>query len=156
MSKTAGTFTSRSVAETEAVAARLAQCLSAGGAVAIEGELGAGKTQFVRGLVRGLGGEARQVHSPTFVLLHEYACAGGRRLFHLDAYRVGTDDFEAIGFDELLAATREGDIVAVEWPQRVAELIPEHAIGVRIEVTSPTERVIHVSEGQSHLRQPPP
>ncbi len=136
-----------SVAETEAVALRLASRLDRGGVIALEGDLGAGKTQFVRGLVSGLGGEPRQVHSPTFVLLHEYACAGGRRVFHLDAYRVGADEFEAIGFDELLAAAEAGDVVAVEWPQKVAELIPERAIHVRIETVSETERLIHVSGG---------
>jgi tRNA threonylcarbamoyladenosine biosynthesis protein TsaE len=143
------TLTSRSVAETESAAATLLPRLAGGGVVALEGELGAGKTQFVRGLVTALGGDGRLVHSPTYVLLHEYPLAGGRVLFHLDAYRVGADDFESIGFDELLSATREGDagrraIVAVEWPAKVAELIPPDAIRVRIEVTSPTQRVIHV------------
>lgn len=140
-------YTSRGVGDTEAVAADVAARLGSGGVVALEGELGAGKTQFARGLVRALGGDARQVHSPTFVLLHEYACAGGRRLFHLDAYRVGADDFEAMGFDELLAAASAGDVVAVEWPQNVAELIPVTAVWVRIEVTSPTTRTIRVSGG---------
>ena len=139
------TFTSRSVAETESIAADLAERLAGGGGVvALEGELGAGKTQFVRGLVRGLGGDVRQVHSPTFVLMHEYTCAGGRRLFHLDAYRVGAADFEAIGFDELLTAAREGDVVAVEWPEKVAELIPKEAIRVLLEATSPSVRRIMI------------
>jgi tRNA threonylcarbamoyladenosine biosynthesis protein TsaE len=138
------TYTSRSVAETETVAGELSQHLASGGVVALEGELGAGKTQFVRGLVAALGGDVRQVHSPTYVLLHEYACAGGRRLFHLDAYRVGPDDFEAIGFEELCATAREGDVVAVEWPQKVAELIPAGAIWVRLEATSSTTRRISV------------
>jgi tRNA threonylcarbamoyladenosine biosynthesis protein TsaE len=101
----------------------------------------------VRGLVRALDGDPRQVHSPTFVLLHEYACAGGRRLFHLDAYRVGANDFEAIGFDELLAAAGQGDVVAVEWPQKMADLMPATAIWVRIEVTSPTSRRISIGRG---------
>ena len=135
-------FHSASVEETEAIAARLADRLRGGGVVALEGELGAGKTQFVRGLVKALGGDGRQVHSPTFVLLHEYALAGGRRLFHLDAYRVGAGDFEAIGFDELLAATAAGDVVAVEWPGRVAELLPAEVVRVRITAMSPTTREV--------------
>src|SRR5262250_599351 len=95
-------FISESVAQTEAIAAELAGRLRAGQCVALYGELGAGKTQFVRGLVRGLGGPERAVSSPTFVLLNVYP--GGRlTVFHLDAYRVtGPEDFEAIGFAELL------------------------------------------------------
>ena len=134
--------TSTSVEQTEAIASRLAPRLRAGGVVALEGDLGAGKTQFARGLVAALGGDPRQVHSPTFVLLHEYALAGGRRLFHLDAYRVGADDVEAIGFDELLIAAAAGDVVAIEWPSRVAELLPVDLVRVAITATSPTSREI--------------
>lgn len=126
---------SGSVAETQAAAADLVQRRfgSAGGVVALEGDLGAGKTQFVRGLVHGLGGQVQQVHSPTFVFLHVYPC-GDRRLYHLDAYRAhGPGDFESIGFDELLAQTREGDVIAVEWPSKVAELLPAERVEVRIE-----------------------
>src|SRR4051794_20014256 len=93
---------SHSVAENQAAAARLARSLRGGTCVALHGDLGAGKTQFVRGLVRGLGGNARAVSSPTFVLLNVYE-AGRLTVYHLDAYRVGgADDFEAIGFGELL------------------------------------------------------
>lgn len=135
---------SDSVAETEDIAARLADALGGGGVVALTGELGAGKTQFVRGLVRALGGDTRRVHSPTFVLLHEYACAGGRRVFHLDAYRVGVADFEAIGFDELLATARAGDIVAIEWAEKVRPLLPGDVVWVRIEATAPKQRAISI------------
>src|SRR5438874_12041222 len=96
------TYDSHSVARTEAIAADLAKQLRGGECLALYGDLGAGKTQFVRGLVRGLGGPARAVSSPTFVLLNVYP--GGRlTVYHLDAYRVaGPEDFEAIGFAELL------------------------------------------------------
>lgn len=135
---------SDSVAETERIAARLADSLRAGAVVALTGELGAGKTQFVRGLVRALGGDARQVHSPTFILLHEYVCAAGQRLFHLDAYRVGPTDFEAIGFDELLSAARDGDVIAIEWAEKVRELMPGEAVWVRIETISATQRALSI------------
>ena len=139
-------LTSLSARETEGIAARLTGSLSNGGIVALVGELGAGKTQFVRGLVGALGGDQRQVHSPTFVLMHEYRCEG-RRLFHLDAYRVGPADFEAIGFDELLAAAREGDVLAIEWADKVRELLPAEAIWVHLETTSPTTRRITIVPG---------
>ena len=94
---------SNSVAETESIAAELSRTLRGGECVALRGDLGAGKTQFVRGLVRGLGGNPRAVSSPTFVLLNVYE-AGRLPVYHLDAYRVaGPDDFEAIGFSELLS-----------------------------------------------------
>lgn len=124
--------TSHSVAQTEAIAADLAKSLRGGECIALHGEMGAGKTQFVRGLVRGLGGSARAVSSPTFVLLNVYDSVSlCLTVYHLDAYRVaGPDDFEAIGFPELLT---QGGVVVVEWPQRVATLLPPGTIHVHIE-----------------------
>jgi tRNA threonylcarbamoyladenosine biosynthesis protein TsaE len=135
------TYDSNSVVQTEAIAAELARSLVAGSCVALRGELGAGKTQFVRGLVRGLGGPERAVSSPTFVLLNVYP--GGRlTVYHLDAYRVtGPADFEAIGFVELL---EQGGVVVVEWPERVAELIPADHVSVRIEVIDEDSRRITI------------
>ena len=133
--------TSNSVAETEAVAAELAATLRGGECVALHGDLGAGKTQFVRGLVRGLGGNPRAVSSPTFVLLNVYD-SGRLKVFHLDAYRVGgADDFESIGFGELLD---QGGVVVVEWAQRVASLLPSGVIHVTITTAGPTHRAIEI------------
>ena len=120
---------SHSVAETEAIASRLASTLTGGECIALYGDLGAGKTQFVRGLLIGLDGNARSVSSPTFVLLNVYD-TGRLKLFHLDAYRVaGADDFEAIGFAELL---EQNGIVVVEWADRVKSLLPAKRILVHI------------------------
>jgi tRNA threonylcarbamoyladenosine biosynthesis protein TsaE len=132
---------SHSVAETEAIAAELARELRGGEVIALHGELGAGKTQFVRGLVRGLGGDPHAVSSPTFVLLNVYD-TGRLRVYHLDAYRVsGPDDFEAIGFAELLD---QGGVVAVEWPERIADLLPAPPwrIDVRLSASGPRTRQI--------------
>ncbi len=99
----------------------------------MHGDLGAGKTQFVRGLVRGLGGSPRAVSSPTFVLLNIYDIPRGeiRRVFHLDAYRAhGAEDFESIGFTELL--DQPDGLVVVEWPERVTELLPSDALHIFI------------------------
>ena len=132
---------SKSVAETESIAADLARTLAPGSAIALHGNLGAGKTQFVRGLLKGLGGNVRTVSSPTYVLLNIYE--GGRlTVYHLDAYRVGgAEDFEGIGFGELL---EQGGVVVVEWADRVAELMPADAIHVRIEHAGETKRRITV------------
>ena len=133
--------TSTSVEQTEAIAAELAATLRGGECVALDGELGAGKTQFVRGLVRALGGNPRSVSSPTFVLLNVYdSCR--LKVFHLDAYRVnGADDFESIGFGELL---EQRGVVVVEWAQRVASLLPSDVIHVTIATIDETTREIEV------------
>jgi tRNA threonylcarbamoyladenosine biosynthesis protein TsaE len=137
------THVSHSVAETEAVAAALAASLRGGECVALDGDLGAGKTQFVRGLIRGLGGNPRAVSSPTFVLLNVYESAR-LPVYHLDAYRVGgADDFEAIGFTELLA---QGGVVVVEWAARVESLLPAGRIRVRIEALGEESRRIEIDE----------
>src|SRR3954469_1290831 len=137
---------SHNVEQTEAAAAELARSLRGGACAALHGDLAAGKTQFVRGLVRGLGGNPRSVSSPTFVLLNVYD-AGRLAVYHLDAYRVGgADDFETIGFTELLD---QGGVVVVEWPERGAGLLPPAAIRVRIEPTGETSRRIDVERPTS-------
>jgi len=134
---------SKSVAQTESLATELAGHLRGGEVIALSGEMGAGKTQFVRGLVRGLGGNVRAVSSPTFVLLNIYETPK-LKLYHLDAYRVaGEEDFEAIGFSELL---EEGGIVVVEWPERVEKILPPKRIEVKIESTGVRSRRISIEE----------
>ena len=133
---------SNSVEETEAIAAELSATWVGGECVALHGDLGAGKTQFVRGLVRGLGGNTRSVSSPTFMLLNIYD-TGRLTVYHLDAYRVhGSDDFESIGFSELL---EQKGVVVVEWASRVEELIPVNHTRVTIETLDETRRRIEVS-----------
>lgn len=136
------TLDSHSVAETERIAVEVASRLRGGECLALHGDLGAGKTQFVRGLVAGLGGNARQVSSPTFVLLHRYD--GGRfRVNHLDAYRISAaEDFEAIGFSELL--DDPGAIVVVEWAEKVTLLLPRERIDVHLHTTGETSRRIEI------------
>ena len=159
-----GTYETDSVQATEALASELAGELRGGECVALNGDLGAGKTQFVRGLVRGLGGDPRAVSSPTFVLLNVYGpgVAAGNSLpgsesgsqprhpqrltvYHLDAYRVaGGDDFEAIGFAELLD---QGGVVVVEWASRVKDLLPPDRIEIDIEPSGPTQRRVTMRGG---------
>lgn len=136
------THTSHSPEQTQAIAANLAKTLRGGECIALDGDLGAGKTQFVRGLVAGLGGDPRAVSSPTFVLLNVYPTPR-LKVFHLDAYRVsGADDLEAIGFSELL---EQGGVVIVEWADRVRSLLPPKCIDIRIEPTAQNSREIHLN-----------
>jgi tRNA threonylcarbamoyladenosine biosynthesis protein TsaE len=135
-------FESSSVRETESIAARLAPTLRPGDCIVLHGDLGAGKTQFVRGLVRALGANPRAVSSPTFVLLNVYP--GGRlTVYHLDAYRTHSpEDFESIGFSELLD---QGGVVVVEWPSRILPLLPDKRIDVTITPLDETHRRIEIA-----------
>jgi tRNA threonylcarbamoyladenosine biosynthesis protein TsaE len=128
---------SDSVSQTESIAGELAKLVGPGDCIALDGPLGAGKTQFVRGLAAGLGANPRAISSPTFVLLNIYK--GGRLpIFHLDAYRVsGPADLESIGFTELL---EQNGVVVVEWASRVAEILPTKRINVTIEVLGESDR----------------
>ena len=135
------THESTSVDQTESIAANLSANFTGGEVVALHGDLGAGKTQFVRGLLRGLGGQPRSVSSPTFVLLNIYD-TGRLILYHLDAYRAaGADDFEAIGFTELL---EQRGVVAVEWPSRVQKLLPRNVWQVNLRATGESSRRIEI------------
>jgi tRNA threonylcarbamoyladenosine biosynthesis protein TsaE len=101
--------------ETSAAGADFAHELSAGDVVLLEGELGAGKTAFVRGLARGLGLQSDEVTSPTFTLIQEYrGAAAALVLYHADLYRLSPREVDDLGLGEL---SEEG-ILAVEWPDR--------------------------------------
>jgi tRNA threonylcarbamoyladenosine biosynthesis protein TsaE len=112
-----GVRESRSEAETEAIAAEFARDLSGGEVLFLEGDLGAGKTAFVRGLARGLGAPEEAVASPTFVIHTTYPCAAGRLLHHADLYRLASElGAEDVGLFELPGPR---DILAVEWAGRM-------------------------------------
>ena len=105
---------SRSEADTMAAGERLGRTLAAGDVVLLYGDLGAGKTAFVRGLAQGLGAAGSDVSSPTFTLVQEYR--GGRAvLYHVDLYRLEPPEVDDLGLEELVL----GDgVVAIEWAER--------------------------------------
>jgi tRNA threonylcarbamoyladenosine biosynthesis protein TsaE len=134
-------YRSHSVAQTEAIAAELATELRGGECIALYGDLGAGKTQFTRGIVAALGGNPMAVSSPTFVLLNVYSTPKFE-VFHLDAYRVsGAEELEAIGFTELLG---QGGVVIVEWAERIVSLLPGDHRVVRLTATGARTRKIEI------------
>ena len=114
--------------ETEALGEMLAGRLEPGTVIAFTGDLGAGKTAFVRGLARGLGITER-VTSPTFTIVNEYE--GGRLpLFHFDMYRLGSaDELFDIGWEDYLA---RGGVCAVEWSENVSDALEEGCLRVDI------------------------
>lgn len=120
--KAMATFISHSPAETESLGEAWAREARPGWVIALSGDLGAGKTQLVKGLARGLGVTSR-VHSPTFTLVNEYV--GGRlRLFHLDLYRLDTpEQIHGAGLDEYL---KPDGVAVIEWAERI--LGSEHSI----------------------------
>lgn len=132
----------RSEAETAALAARLAARFSGGEVVLLSGELGAGKTAFVRGLAAGLGADPDEVASPTFVLLTSYP--GRLRLHHADLYRLRGDGDEAeLGLDELPGAD---GVLAVEWAERMARVPWPRAVRVTLEHAGGDERRVTIEE----------
>jgi tRNA threonylcarbamoyladenosine biosynthesis protein TsaE len=104
---------------TQAIAQRLAASLKPGAVLLLSGQLGAGKTAFVRGLAVGLGIDPDEVSSPTFTLVHEYR--GGRlTLYHADLYRLEQTTTEDLGLDEKGVAN---GVVAIEWPDRLTHAL---------------------------------
>src|SRR5262245_46107407 len=124
------------------VARRMAASLSAGDVLLLSGQLGAGKTAFVRGLARGLGIEEDEVSSPTFTIVHEYR--GGRlTLYHVDLYRLDRAATDDLGLDELGVAD---GVLAIEWPDRLTHTL-EGARHVQIDIVDDTTRRISI-DGQ--------
>ena len=136
-------FITNSPEETEAVGQALGKVLKAGTVLAYEGDLGAGKTAFTRGLARGLEA-ADPVTSPTYTIVNEYL-SGRLPLFHFDMYRLSSaDDLWDIGWEDYLD---RGGICAVEWSENVADAL-ENPIRVRIEKLGEESRRITITGGE--------
>jgi len=132
-------LTSAGPDETQAAGERLAQTLGPGAVVALTGDLGAGKTCFVQGLVHGLGVTTRAT-SPTFVLINEYR--GRLPVHHVDAYRISTPT-EMIDIGLLDLMDDEG-VTVIEWADRITSLLPPRAITVHIEGLGDQPRTITI------------
>ncbi|MCG6156016.1 tRNA (adenosine(37)-N6)-threonylcarbamoyltransferase complex ATPase subunit type 1 TsaE [Rubinisphaera margarita] len=130
-----------SEAETARLAAQIALKAEPGLIIRLDGELGAGKTCFVRNFAEALGVDSQGVNSPTYVIVQHYL--GDYLLHHFDLYRVvDEDELYEMGADELL----EGKgISLVEWASRFAEFLPRDGLSISIDVTGPTERVYNLS-----------
>ena len=126
-------YLTHSEAETEQAGADFARALPDGKVVAMYGELGSGKTAFVRGMARGMGLTCR-VSSPTFTIVNEYE--GPRELIHFDMYRLGSAD-----------DVNRGSVCAVEWSENVEDAFYGDEIVVRFEKLGPTTRRITITEG---------
>lgn len=138
-------ITTRGEEETRAAGRRLAAALRGGERIALAGELGAGKTCFVRGLAEGLGIPSEEVRSPSFPILipHEH---GRLPLYHIDLFRLPAGDVDALALREYLF----GDgVCAVEWPERLDESLGEH-LEIRFEFVPSGRRLVAIAHGSRY------
>ncbi|MFN3166782.1 MAG: tRNA (adenosine(37)-N6)-threonylcarbamoyltransferase complex ATPase subunit type 1 TsaE [Phycisphaeraceae bacterium] len=142
-----------SAEQTAAVGEAVGRCCEAGDIVGLQGELGAGKTQFVRGLAKGMGLSPRQVSSPTFVMAQEYepeAYGDGPHclLVHIDAYRINSDeDLASIGWHGHGEELREGAVVAVEWASLIQPALGDDLLWVELRHESKGRRISLSAQG---------
>jgi len=133
-------FYSKSVYDTEKIAAKIASKLEKGSFLALYGDMGAGKTAFVRGLVSALIPECISlVHSPTFAIVNEYN-GNNLTIYHFDLYRLkDEDDLYSTGFFDYPS---KDCIMITEWSELFEDCIPKNAIKVHIKIVSESERII--------------
>jgi tRNA threonylcarbamoyladenosine biosynthesis protein TsaE len=135
-------YHSSSEAQTMVIAKALAEKVIAGDIICLYGELGAGKTHFVKGFAEAFGIPREQVSSPTFNLIQEYMGTDGMILYHFDCYRLESiSEALEIGAEEYFY----GDGVSIiEWPEKISELLPNDVIQVFISVTDKNSRLIKI------------
>jgi len=134
--------------DTRQVGFQFAKSLKGGEVITLTGDLGAGKTTFMQGLARGLG-ITKNILSPTFIIMRSYeipnADLKAKKLYHVDLYRIETEkDIQGIGLEELL-----GDpdaIVAIEWPEKLQNVLPEDKIDIVLDYIDENKRQILFAE----------
>lgn len=151
-------FSRQSTSEecTAALAAGLARVLRAGDVVALFGDLGAGKTTFVRALAAGMGLDSRAVSSPTYVMVNRYE-GTPLALTHVDAYRLrGEEDVDVLGWDRLFGESGASgeSAAAVEWAERIAGALPAVRAEVRIVAEGENERRFEFSLPDAWAERP--
>jgi tRNA threonylcarbamoyladenosine biosynthesis protein TsaE len=124
-----------SAEETTAIAYKLGELIQANTVITLEGDLGAGKTTFTKGLAKGLG-ITKNVNSPTFTIIKEYK--GRLPLYHMDVYRI-EDEFEDLGFHEYFES--EG-VTVVEWAHLIQDQLPQELLGIQLFYQSENQRKI--------------
>lgn len=138
----------KSARETQELGEKLASDINKGAVLALYGDLGSGKTTFIQGLAKGFGIKQR-VLSPTFVIMRQYRIANDKLkttnhyFYHLDLYRIESDrDVEGLGLGEIMM---DGDnLTAIEWPEKIANLLPRNRIEIYFEYLGEDERRIRI------------
>jgi tRNA threonylcarbamoyladenosine biosynthesis protein TsaE len=137
-----GQFTTRSAEETFELAYSIGEAIAEPAVFLLEGDLGAGKTIFAKGIGAGLDIDPAEINSPTFTIVN---CHEGRmRMYHLDLYRIegGADEIHALGLEEML--DEPGSVVVIEWPERLGNFVIPNAQCVTISDIGGDERVIRI------------
>ena len=135
------TFLSRSEQDTDKLGHALASVLTDGLPIALNGQLGSGKTRFVRALCSGLNIDTSVVNSPTFVIMQLYT-DGRIPVAHFDTYRLGDlDEFLSIGADEYLLS--DNWLCLIEWADRISEVLPDDHLKIQITQVAETSREFH-------------
>ena len=138
-------FTTYSEQETIELGIKLAGQVNAGDIICLDGRLGAGKTHLVKGLAKGMGIDEKQVHSPTYTLIHEYV-EGEIPLYHFDCYRMESEkEALEIGAEEYFYGV---GVSIVEWPDRIRSLIPDFAVWIQIDIENPSTRKFVISDNR--------
>ena len=131
-------FLSRNPEQTRRIGIRLGGALQPGDLICLQGDLGAGKTTFVQGIAQGWG-SLDSVSSPTFIIVNVYRRDDGSQLFHMDAYRLdSTPEAEQLDLDSMLAESA----LIIEWPERMAGLIPAERLWINLEHVDDEERAM--------------
>ncbi|WP_044641145.1 tRNA (adenosine(37)-N6)-threonylcarbamoyltransferase complex ATPase subunit type 1 TsaE [Risungbinella massiliensis] len=139
-------YLSRSPEETKAFANRLGKLLLPGDVLALEGDLGAGKTTFSQGLARGLGVD-EQIDSPTFTICKEYV--GRIPFYHMDVYRLSGPE-DSLDLDEYL----DGDgVCLVEWASRIEEILPEETVWISIGILEDGTRELVIAQRNGRSKE---
>lgn len=126
--------------ETQKLGELLAMELRGGEVLCLDGELGAGKTTFTQGLLKGLGAKGPYT-SPTFLIMKHYEIKSkDRNIYHIDAYRVGAQDLLNLGWEEIIADPK--NIIIVEWSERIKKILPEQAVMIKFEWLDEKQRKI--------------
>ncbi len=138
----------KSARETQKLGEKLANSLKGGSIIALFGDLGSGKTTFVKGLAKGLGIKER-ILSPTFVLIRQYLAINHQpsiiNFYHVDLYRIeAVEEVKGIGLEEIF--TDEKGIVAIEWAEKIKTILPKKRIEVYFEYAGEKQRKIEIND----------
>ena len=145
------TLFSEEVEQTHYIGECVGSVMRSGEIIALVGDLGAGKTQFVRGLAKGMGIRPEIVSSPTFVVMHEYERddLAGLVLVHIDAYRLeSAADLASIGWEDDGDEIREDAVVAIEWATLISQFLPQDMLSVRIQHNNPGRSITLTGQHQ--------
>lgn len=134
---------SESVEETHRLARHIAESMEGGEVLCLQGELGSGKTSFVKGMAPHFGIKSEEIQSPTFTLIHEYSRTDYLPLYHMDCYRLENETQALeIGIEDYFYSS---GVSVVEWPERISSLIPEEAAWIRIDILDRETRQFFIS-----------